>query len=219
MSATRPLSQLIHFPMQSGESGPPVIVLHDHNQYAKNVAKWGVAASPNGKVTSLESYKGVYIGHEVMGYTWFLGPQEAPSPIFFGDSLSEIERFLWDEIDRSNTDSPTLPYLLGIGQGGIMAIATALAVPELVSGVIAIDAFLPKVPGWNPPLAPMNQLPVLLINPRESAHSGVWAEGKLVEQLQHWDTKVTAITQPDLSPDIMDVSNWLLKHGVKTLAR
>lgn len=219
MASTRPLSQLIYFPIQEGKDGPPIIVMHDHHQYAKDVADWGKAASPNGRVLALESYKGVFVGTEVVGYTWFLGPQEAPSPIFFGDSLSEIERFLWDEIDRSDAETPQLPYLLGIGQGGIMAIATALAVPELISGVIAIDTLLPKVPGWNPPLAPMNQLPVLLINPRESTHSGVWAEENLVNQLQSWDIKASTITQPNLSPDIMDVSNWLLKHGVKSLAR
>lgn len=219
MAPSRPLSQLIYHRIQEGTGGPPVIVMHDHHQYAKDVGEWGTAASPNGRVISLESYKGVFVGTEVVGYTWFLGPQEAPSPIFFGDSLSEIERFLWDEIDRSPSETPELPYLLGIGQGGIMAIAAALAVPELISGVIAIDAFMPNVPGWNPPLAPLKQIPVILINPRESNHPGVLAGENFANQLHNWDANISTVTQPDISPDILDISKWLLKHGVKTLAR
>lgn len=219
MSAKRPLSQLIHFPVQKGTGGPPVITLHDHNQFAKDVTEWGTAASPNGRVLTLESYKGVFIGKEIAGYTWFLGPLERPSPVFFGDSLSEIERFLWDEIDRSESESPELPFLLGIGQGGMMAIATALAVPELVSGVIAIDTFLPKVPGWSPPLAPMNNLPILLINPAQGSNPGVLAGDELVNQLQQWNADVSSITQTDVSPATLDVRKWLDNHGVKSLVQ
>lgn len=219
MSTPRPLSQLIHFPVQNGTGGPPIITMHDHSQFGKDVATWGTAASPNGRVIALESYKGVFVGKEIVGYTWFLGPAERPSPIFFGDSLSEIERFLWDEVDRSGQDSPNLPFLLGIGQGGIMAIATALAVPELVSGVIAINAFLPKVPGWNPPLAPMNNLPVLLVNSAESQNPGVLAGDDLVNALTNWEADVSSITQPDVSPDTLDISEWIRKVEVKSLVR
>lgn len=219
MSSTRALSQLIYSPIQQGSGGPPVVVLHDHHQYAKDVGAWGTAANPNGRVLSLESYKGVFVSTEVVGYTWFLGPQEAPSPIFFGDSLSEIERFLWDEVDRSSAESPALPYLLGIGQGGIMAIAAALAVPELVSGVIAIDTFMPKVPGWNPPLAPLNKLPIHLINPRQSDHPSVLAGDNLVQQLRAWDAHVSTIIQKDVSPDTINVSTWVDNHGLRNLNR
>lgn len=219
MPASRPLSQLIYLPIQQGTDGPTIITLHDHNQFAKDVAEWGTAANPNGRVLALESYKGVFISHDVVGYTWFLGPQEAPSPIFFGDSLSEIERFLWDEIDRQNSDSPTLPILLGVGQGGTMAIASALAVPELVAGVIAIDAFLPRVAGWQPPLAPLNNLPFLLINPRESNHPGVLATQALTQQLETWNGNVSTISQFGLSPDTLDVREWILTVGVKKLVR
>lgn len=219
MSTPRPLSQLIHFPIQTGTGGAPIITLHDHTQFGKDVADLGVAASPDGRVIALESYKGVFVGKEIVGYTWFLGPQEAPSPIFFGDSLSEIERFLWDEVDRSTSEAPELPFLVGIGQGGTMALATALAVPELISGVIAIDAFLPKVGGWNPPLAPMNNLPILLINPRASNHPRVLAEDSLVAQLREWDADVSTITQSGVSPDTLKVRTWIVECEVKTLVR
>lgn len=219
MPSSRPLSQLIYAPVQDGSGGPTVITLHDHNQFGRDPQAWGTAASPHGQVLALESYKGVFVGRNIVGYTWFLGPMERPSPVFFGDSLSEIERFLWDEVDRSNQESPNLPYLLGIGQGGIMAIATALAVPELISGVIAIDTFLPEVPGWSPPLAPMNKLPILLVNPAENNNPGVLASDMLINQLGEWDADVSTITQSDVSPDTLDVSDWIGKHGVKSLVR
>lgn len=219
MSAKRPLSQLIHFPVQESTGGPAVITLHNHNQFAKDIADWGISASPTGSVKTLESYKGVFVGKEISGYTWFLGPMERPSPIFFGDSLSEIERFLWDEIDRSAQEAPELPYLLGVGQGGIMALATALAVPELVSGVVAINTFLPKVPGWSPPLAPMNNLPVLLVNPVEIENPGVLSGDELIKTLGNWEVDVSSITQSSVSPDTLGVSEWIRNHGVESLVR
>lgn len=216
---SRPLSQLIYFPIQESRGGPAIITLHDHHQFARDVADWGTAASPNGRVTALESYKGVFVGHDIMGYTWFLGPLDRPSPVFFGDSLGEIERFLWDEIDRSGEESPELPILLGVGQGATMAISAALAAPELVSGVIAVNAFLPKVPGWSPPLAPMNNLPVLLINPVTSNKSNVLSGESLINQLREWETDVSTITQSNLSPATLRVSNWLKSVRVKSLVR
>lgn len=216
---SRPLSQLIHFPIQDSTGGPSIITLHDHHQFARDAADWGIAASPNGRVIALESYKGVFVGHDIMGYTWFLGPLDRPSPVFFGDSLSEIERFLWDEIDRSGQETPELPVLLGIGQGATMAISTALAVPELVSGVIAINAFLPKVPGWSPPLAPMNNLPILLVNPAESDTPNVLAGDSLIDQLREWQVNVTSTIQTNLSPATLDTSEWMRKIRVKSLVR
>lgn len=217
MSNARPLSQLIHFPVQEGRGGAPVITMHGAPQFALDVAEWGTAASPDGRVIALESYKGIFVGKEIEGYAWFLGPDEAPSPIFFGDSLSEIERFLWDEIDRTGESHPVLPWIVGIGQGGIMALATALAVPELVSGVIAVDAFLPKIGGWSPPLAPVGNLPMLLVNPRASDHPRVIAGATLGKQLSDWGAVVeTHHGEIDLATtDVL--RTWITKHGVRTL--
>lgn len=217
MANARPLSQLIHFPVQEGGDGAPVITMHDAPQFALDVADWGTAASPDGRVIALESYKGIFVGKEIEGYAWFLGPDEVPSPIFFGDSLAEIERFLWDEIDPATTAQPALPWIVGVGQGGIMALATALAVPELISGVIAVNAFLPKVGGWDPPLAPLNQLPILLVNPKSSSHPRVLEGDILEKQLSDWGAHAE-IWRGDLNIQHTDVlSGWISKHGVRQL--
>ena len=161
----RPLSQLVYAPVQTGDGTPTIITLHRHDAFAEEMRDLGVAVNPAGRVLGLQSGKGVYVGRDITGYTWFLGPLDQPSPIHFGDALAEIERFLWDEIDRSSYAEPELPFLVGDEQGATMALAVAAAVPDLLSGVVAINGSLPVVPGWDPPLAPLDGLPILLINP------------------------------------------------------
>lgn len=161
MPTKRPLSQLRYDRIQSG-TGPTVITLHKHNQYSTGIADLARAVAPDATILGLESFKGIFVSRDIVGYTWYVGPIDRPAPVFFGDSLAEIERFLWDFLDWQESDAPKRPFLLGIEQGAIMALATALAVPDLLSGVIAVDGALPIVPGWDPPLAPLDGLPVLL---------------------------------------------------------
>lgn len=190
----RSLSQLIHTLVQEGDGSPRIITLHRHNQFARDVADYGLAASPAGRIVALQSYKGVYVGRGIVGYTWFIGPFDRPAPVFFGDALAEIERFLWDEIDRQASEAAELPFLVGVEQGAIMALAAAAAVPDLLSGVIAIDGFFPIVPGWSPPLMPLAGLPVLLIDSPNAPKPGprVMAGDRLVEVLEEWGAEVTA---------------------------
>ncbi len=73
----RPTSQL-HFtrfqdpPQDPG--APTVITLHAHNRRGKNYAEYARAAAPHGRLLGLESYKGVFAGKEITGYTWYVGP-------------------------------------------------------------------------------------------------------------------------------------------------
>jgi pimeloyl-ACP methyl ester carboxylesterase len=213
----RPLSQLIHARIQEGSGSPRVITLHKHNQRAEDVRDYGLAAAPDGRVIGLESYKGIYIGREIVGYTWFVGPLDRPSPLFFGDALSEIERFLWDEIDRQESGKAELPFLVGVEQGGIMALAATGAAPDLLSGVIAIDAFLPIVPGWEPPLAPLDGLPVLLVA-RENATptpAGVLAGDDLAKTLRDWGASVEIATVNDDAIPQAEMAGWISRQDVR----
>jgi pimeloyl-ACP methyl ester carboxylesterase len=207
----RPLSQLIYAPVQEGVGSPRTITLHKHNQHARDVSDYGLAASPAGRVIGLESYKGVFAGKTIVGYTWFIGPFDRPSPLFFGDALAEIERFLWDEIDRQEGDEAELPFLVGVEQGAIMALAAAAAVPDLLSGVIAIDGFLPIVPGWDPPLAPLDGLPILQIDNAsdDDSTAGVLAGPSLAATLRDWCGEVTRRRAPsgEIPGEVM--STWM----------
>lgn len=220
----RPLSQLLHTDIQQGDDrSPRVITLHDHGQRGIDVQDHGLAANPGGRVIALESYKGVFVGKCIVGYTWFIGPTHRPSPIYFGDALAEIERFLWDEIDRqTGTDAPdgaALPFLLGVGQGAIMALATAAAVPDLLSGVIAIDGTFPVVPGWEPPLAPLDDLPVLLLTstPSRPARPGVLSEPALSRTFRDWGARVTrSVVAPKMIPG-GEMAGWVAALPVRRM--
>jgi len=54
------------------------------------------------------------------------------------------------------------PVLLGHGQGGALALALALVIPDYLSGIIAINGVLPAFSGWSP-CADADALPVLMV--------------------------------------------------------
>jgi hypothetical protein len=184
------------------------MTLHRYNTYAGSMRETGLAVNPSGRVLGLESTKGVYLGRKIVGYTWFVGPLEQPSPVHFGDSLMELERFFWDQIDQQETEKAILPFLVGEEQGAIMAIAMAGATPDLLSGVVAIDVAFPTVPGWEPPLAPLDGLPVLLVNPTDGE--------SLAKTLGDWGASVTTISTPDGTAPLDDIRVWLSEQPVRT---
>jgi hypothetical protein len=187
-----------------------LITLHRNNEFLAGMEEIGLGLNPGGDVTGLQSSKGVYIGRTIVGYTWFVGPLSQPSPVHFGDAMQEIERFLWDELDRQSGDPLNLPFLVGDEQGAIMALAMAAAVPDLLSGVIAINAAFPVVPGWEPPLAPLRNLPVLLVN---SAGGD-----ELTRRIESWGGAVTAITDSSAMP-IEKIRAWFEVQPVRTRPR
>ncbi len=211
MTDTRPLSNLRYERIQEGTGSPRLITLHDHNQTGTAYAGLARAVAPDARIIGLESYKGVYVGREITGFTWYPGPAEQPPPIFFGDSLIEIEKFLIDELDRQETDQPERPFLLGFGQGGVMALAAGLAAPDALSGIIALDAMLPPVAGWSPPLAPLGGLPVLIAGTHPLARrlANVDFGESLVERLNVWGA--SAMMLPELSDfeRTTAIADWL----------
>jgi predicted esterase len=214
---SRPLSQLIYSRIQDIPASPRIITLHRYNQFAPAVKDYGLAAAPNGRVIGLESFKGVFVGREIVGYTWYLGPELQPSPIFFGENLAEIERFLWDEIDRQQTTEAELPFLVGVGQGGIMALAAAAAVPDLLSGVIAIEACLPIVGGWTPPLAPLDGLPLLIVDAPETPEAdGVLTGERLAETFTKWGGVVTREVAPAGVVPAELLRTWTANQTIRT---
>ena len=205
-----PLSQLVYAPVQTGNGSPTVITLHRRDAFAEEMRDLGVTVNPAGRVLGLQSGKGVYIGRDITGYTWFLGPLEQPSPIHFGDALAEIERFLWDEIDRSPVTTPELPFLVGEEQGAIMALAAAAAVPDLISGVVAINGALPVVPGWEPPLAPLNGLPILLVNPNPGDEA-------LANTFTNWGGTVTVLNGQSSQLPAGQIAEWISRQPPRKL--
>lgn len=221
----RPLSKLVYTRIQERPADratvPTVITLHPYCGRGREMADWAQAAAPDGHLLGLESYKGVFVDRNVIGYMWYVGPDTAPAPIFFGDALAEIERFLWDEVDRQTTDAPVLPFLLGVGQGAIMALAAAAAAPDLMSGVIAVDGPFPIVPGWQPPLAPLDGLPILLLDSTDTAPTApnVLKGDPLVETLTAWGGNVTRRVESISPIPAATLQSWLADHPIRTRDR
>lgn len=216
----RPLSQLQYTRFQdpAPESRvPTIITLHGYNRRGKEYGDYARAAAPGGRLLGLESYKGVFVEKEITGYTWYVGPLTNPPPVFYGDALMELERFLWDEIERQKPNDATLPILLGVEQGAVMAIAAALAVPDLLSGVIAIEGRYPIVPGWEPPLAPMNKLPMLLIDPPGGIASApnMLIENELVQRLNAWDASASHVFAADTSVPSGILAQWVAAQEIR----
>lgn len=214
MMTTRPLSNLRYERIQDGSGSPRIITLHDHNETGQAHAESVRAVAPAARIVGLESYKGVYVGREITGFTWYPGPAEQPPPIFFGDSLIEIEKFLLDELDRQETAEPERPFLFGIRQGGVMALAAGLAAPDTLSGIIALDAMLPTVPGWNPPLAPLDGLPILLVgeHPAAQRRADVLSGDALASRLEAWGATVS-VAPATLEGERDDAMvQWLAQH-------
>jgi hypothetical protein len=211
-----PLSQLIYGRFRDGVGDRRLVTLHRRNELLGSMRELGLSANPDGAAIGLQASKGVYLSRTITGYMWFVGPLDRPSPVHFGDAMQEIERFLWDEIDRQATDEPVLPFLLGAEQGGIMALAMAAAVPDLISGAIALDATFPIVPGWEPPLAPLDGLPILLVDPRPDAGTARVLTGeRIAETFAEWGGAVETGSSSATTSWAELIRGWLMRQPVR----
>lgn len=87
------------------------------------------------------------------GHSWFRRDDAGrPEPASFGDSLAQLE-LLVDELEQP-------VFLVGHREGATLALGAALAFPERLAGVIALDGPRPEIPGWSDSLAFPPGLPV-----------------------------------------------------------
>jgi len=109
------------------------------------------------------------------GFSWFRRDDAGrPEPASFGDSLWQVEQLVLERVERG--DSPL--YLVGYRDGATLALGAALALPDLLDGVIAIEGDWPLIPGWSERFAAPADLPVAEIragytDPRSAAEAVV----------------------------------------------
>jgi predicted esterase len=103
------------------------------------------------------------------GFTWYFGSDIGhPEPATFGESLWQVEQFVYDLKDGLAEDRQF--FLLGFDQGAVLALMLACIVPELLAGVAAVRGFLPEIRGCSPPIEDLKELPVLLVyDPHDGA--------------------------------------------------
>ncbi|MGH7292816.1 MAG: hypothetical protein ACREJT_16475, partial [Myxococcota bacterium] len=91
------------------------------------------------------------------GFRWFARDDAGrPEPASFGDSLWQLEQLVRELHERGA--APAL--LLGYREGATLALGAALAFPDLLSGVLALDGDRPEIPGWSERFAIPADLPV-----------------------------------------------------------
>ena len=92
-----------------------------------------------------------------------------------------------------------------------MALAAGLVVPDALSGIIAIEGMLPTVPGWTPPMAPLDGLPILLAgsHPLAAQRGTVVSGSALADRLTSWGATVTACAFDPETRDTTEIADWL----------
>ncbi len=121
--------------------GTPCLVLHDRYEFLSDSRQLAVKFAPPHALTiciqgpRLQTSGGV---GKTAGYYWYVGPSKRPELTSLGDTLFHIEKLLLDE-----TASGRKACLIGRGEGGLIALLSAMTWPEKVARVIAIDVALP----------------------------------------------------------------------------
>jgi predicted esterase len=146
------------------------------------------------------------------GYRWCFGdPGEEPEPATYGESLWNIEQFVYDVKDRlEGAERPII--LLGRGQGALVALTMGTIIPDWLGGVVAIDGYLPVIRGWTPPVDTLDGLPILLVNDPQQTARQASLEASIAE-LQKRQGVVTTCEIPNVGQDaslaVESIRGWL----------
>jgi len=92
------------------------------------------------------------------GYSWFRRDDLGrPEPASFGDSLAQLE-----SLARELHAAGRAPlHLVGRREGATLALGAALAFPELLASIVALEGTAPEIPGWSDVRAVPPELPIL----------------------------------------------------------
>ena len=91
------------------------------------------------------------------GFSWFRRDDAGRvEPASFGDSLWQVEQLVLELLERG--DGPL--HVIGYRDGATLALGAALALPDLLDGVVAIDGEFPEIAGWSERFAAPADLPV-----------------------------------------------------------
>jgi predicted esterase len=141
-----------------------LILLHDRDGGHDDLLPLGRSLGPEYRLVTPQAARGVYLGTMVTGQTWYGGWElDKPEPASFGDSLAELERFVYDELNRRGPSDETLPFLIGVGQGAVMALSLSWVIPERLAGIVSIDGCFPSFREFEPLTDASPHLPVLLL--------------------------------------------------------
>jgi predicted esterase len=163
-SAT-PRSQLTFLPVPAARQPvrATIIPLQGKELQQDDLVKLGRSLGSDIELFVPEAPRVTYFGRAFVSRYWFIGDPGFPEPASFGDTLYQVEQFVYDVVDRVENED-RLPFLLGCEQGAVLALAAAEFVPERLAGIMAVCGYLPDIAGWDPPATELNGLPILLVN-------------------------------------------------------
>jgi predicted esterase len=139
-------------------------MLHGHNGGLDDLIPLGRLLGKDFEIVVPEAARGVYLGRELISHTWYGGWQLLrPESASFGDSLAQLEKFLYDVRARRLEDEAGPLVVIGYDQGAVLALTLTQVVPEQLGGVVAIAGALPELRGWTPPIAETGGVPILLV--------------------------------------------------------
>jgi predicted esterase len=209
-------SQLVYRDVPPGrEPGRATLVLlHGNEGLLDDLVPFARSLGEDLALVAAEAARGVYLGQMLVSRQWFgvAGPTR-PEPASFGDSLWQIEQFVYDLLERQ--DGSALPYLLGYKEGGALALAAASVLPDRLAGVISIGGYVPRIAGWSPPFDDLGGLPILLV-----AAPGHAAASAAARSLRRRNADVARASVPD-APSLEGgvgaaVRAWLEARGATT---
>lgn len=192
-----------------GAAAPAVVLRGIATDVARLEALTGAAAPRRRQVTP-EPLRFLYLSRAHVGQRWFVrGIDEEIEPASFADALFAVEQLTLGAGEQWGA-----PLLVGHGQGGELALALAALMPELLAGVVALDAALPEVHGWERPATDAAGLPVLLL---PAAQAGAETERTRAE-LTAIGARVTALASSEeaatLGPALdATIAGWWAAEG------
>lgn len=175
-----------------------VIALHGNAEDAPQGLALGRELFPDGLIVAPSSprpmdprYGTTRSAHERK--LWFFVQGGFIEPTLFGETLRQVELLLHDHVERLTAGATTDPgvWLVGRTEGGALALALAAVWPELVDGVVAVDAIWPEVPGWSPEERDATPLEIRLLRDRRDGADADAAESRIRERFERVGAVVT----------------------------
>ncbi|MCW3013726.1 MAG: hypothetical protein JWO02_818 [Solirubrobacterales bacterium] len=118
--------------------------------------------APSARAVLLEPPRRIYRGRDVVGLRWYVDNIDGTiEPATFADALVAVELVVQHVARRWGP-----PRVIGEGQGGELALALALLMPESLAAVTAIDAVIPDVLGWQRAARRADGLPIRMVHRR-----------------------------------------------------
>jgi predicted esterase len=192
-----------------------IVVLHGHNGGHDELLPLAQSLGSDLRIVAPAAARGVYHGLDVIGQTWYGGPLVRPEAASFGDSLAQLERFLYDVRTRAGEGSAP-PWLLGVDQGAVLALSLAAILPDQLAGVMAIGGCLPVFSDPTLIDAVASTIPILIVGDPLAEVPPVGRVEATVARFMELGAQVSATWldgAESLGPEVGDrLRSWLREH-------